>query len=84
MPINVMTTFDGIKSITVPAGNFSVCEFTENFSYQNPSLSAAGYKVVNDLAVGSGVNVQSVTTTSQGTTTLKLVSASINGTSINP
>jgi hypothetical protein len=80
----VTTLFNGMKVVQVPAGNFNVCEFTENYAYQNTALSGANYQIVEDIAVGSGVDVQSVTTSSQGTTTLKLVSGNINGTAISP
>jgi hypothetical protein len=84
MAQTVTTTFNGMKSVQVPAGNFNVCEFTANYAYQNSALSAENYQVVLDIAVGSGFNVQTETTSSQGTTTLKLISGSINGTAISP
>lgn len=84
MTQTVTTTFDGMKSVQVPAGNFNVCEFTANYVYQNTALTAENYQVVQNIAVGSGVNVMTVTTSNQGITTSKLVSGSINGTAISP
>lgn len=84
MDQTVTTLFNGIKVVQVPAGNFKVCEFTENHSYQNAALSSENFRLVEDIAVGSGVNVQSTTTTTQGTTTMKLASGNINGTAISP
>ncbi len=84
MTQTVTTTFNGIKNVQTPAGNFNVCEFTQNYAYQNSALSGENYQVTQDIAVGSGVAVQTVTTTSQGTTTQKLISGNINGTAVNP
>lgn len=80
----VTTTFNGLKAVQVPAGNFNVCEFTSDYSYDNSALSAENYQIVQDIAAGSGVAVRTATTTVQGTTTQSLMSATINGIAITP
>ena len=68
------TTYVGQESVTVPAGTFNACKFTEDatatFDGQTSTSTATTW-----MAVGSGQFLKSV---SEGDTN-ELVSASING-----
>ena len=70
----VKTTYVGQESVTVPAGTFNACKFTEDatatFDGQTSTSTATTW-----MAVGSGQFLKSV---SEGDTN-ELVSASING-----
>ena len=60
--------YDGRESVTVPAGTYSACKFTENDG-----------EAVLWFDPASGASVKSVSTGSGGSVTLELTSGSVNG-----
>lgn len=71
-------TFVGIESVTVPAGTFQACKFTDN---TDPS------QVVTEwIGVGNGIALKSSQRppSSSSDVTTELISASINGQAIRP
>jgi hypothetical protein len=67
------TTFDGVESVTVPAGTFQACRFTDQ-----QTSSGITTESVEWFHVGSGMLLKN---TADGSTTV-LLSASVNGASI--
>ncbi len=78
-------TFNGIEQITVPAGTFSACKFTEEDI--NPQSGGTVQESVSRtwMAVGSGVPVRNESVGEGGVTNvMALTSGTINGAQIRP
>ena len=69
----VTTRFDGIESVTVPAGTFSACRFTETIGSENNT-----FQITDWIGVGNGLPLKSEDEFTQS----ELVSASLNGVDI--
>ncbi|MEM6581706.1 MAG: hypothetical protein AAF699_10560 [Pseudomonadota bacterium] len=68
-----VTTFDGIESVTVPAGSFQACRFTEISSTPGGEDTQREW-----IHVGTGVLLKAV----NDAQTTELVAASVNGTGL--
>ena len=73
--IQTQTTirFDGIETVTVPAGTFEACRFTEN-----EQTDGENFTITSWYGVGNGVLIQQIDQESESV----LVSASVNGADI--
>lgn len=71
--ISLKRTFVGMESVTVPAGTFSACKFTEE------STSAGSTTTSTVWNYRAGINLKTVS----GDSTTELLSAKINGTPVN-
>lgn len=66
----VTIRFDGIESVTVPAGTFDACRFTETFGSEQST-----FQIRDWIGVGTGVPLKS----EDDSTLSELISGSING-----
>ena len=80
----LLTTYYGVESVSVPAGDFDACRFTETSTLTSPITGTLGpYTTTFWVGVGFGLWIKSSNELPfVGEQTWEMVSATINGDSI--